>query len=297
MKPVLKWSGGKSKILPYFKVLYENVQHDRFIDLFCGSLALPLSLVEQNCVFNDINSCLINFYRVVKDFPEELLENLQTLNSSEFNTVDAFKKIRAEYNLLKNEKNISVRLAVIFLYLNKRSYNGLYRENRSGHYNVPYRRYNTQIYCENEILEMSAFFREKNVTFYSKNFLDFKLSFFKKGDLVYLDPPYFPSEKSKFTSYWKTPFLKNEQKELFLFCKKLDKKGVKFIVSNSPCPEIREMYKEFKQQEFYVGRQMRDARTKRTTLNNKIHKENEILIWNFGGLKFDENSTLVKSKT
>ena len=85
MKPVLKWSGGKSKILPYFKVLYENVQHDRFIDLFCGSLALPLSLVEQNCVFNDINSCLINFYRVVKDFPEELLENLQTLNSSEFN--------------------------------------------------------------------------------------------------------------------------------------------------------------------------------------------------------------------
>jgi DNA adenine methylase len=110
---------------------------------------------------------------------------------------------------------------------------------------------------------------------------------FKQDDLVYLDPPYYPCGKSGFTNYHQTPFLQKEQEKLFLFCKQLDKKGIKFIMSNSPCTEIKEMYQEYNQYDFYIPRQMRNAKGKSDVADTE-NESNEILVWNFSELKIED---------
>jgi DNA adenine methylase len=174
------------------------------------------------------------------------------------------------------------------MYLNKRCFNGLYRENRSGEYNVPYKQYNTDIFHEDEILNLSRYFNQNDIQFYNRDFTEFDISFFNQNDIVYIDPPYYQSNKSGFTSYWKTPFLIKEQIKLLEFCKALDRKGVKFILSNSPCREIRDMYSPFNQYVFWLGRQMRSGKGKSETFEKK-NEENEILIWNFSKLIFMDN--------
>tara|TARA_B100001093_G_C26858371_1_gene1028587 strand:+ start:6704 stop:7609 length:906 start_codon:yes stop_codon:yes gene_type:complete len=283
-KPIIKWAGGKSKIIDHFEKLYKISNYRRYIDLFCGSLSLPLYLTPNNAVFNDINIWLINLYKVIKKNPSELKKKLKKFNGNKYNNAEEFIKFRQKYNNYKEKEKLNnserIEMAALFLYLNKRSFNGLYRENLEGKYNVPFRSYNSDIYNEEELDELSKYFNNANIKFKSKSYKNFKLKKFKQGDLVYIDPPYYPCNKSSFTSYWKTPFLIEEQKHLAKFCKKLDKRGVKFIVSNSPCVEIENLYSEFNMKKFYIGRQMRSAEGKSDVFEKK-EEPNEILIWNF----------------
>ena len=282
MKPILKWAGGKSKLVNEIQLLYSKSECTRYIDLFCGSLAFPLEATPTSAVLNDVNSALISMYECVKRNPEGLLRELERLNGNDCNTKAKFVSLRDEYNTLKRQDTIEdkARFAALFIYLNKRSFNGLYRESRSGVYNVPYKEYKTDIYSEADVLSLSKYLNENDVILSSKDFREFHLSSFSENDLVYLDPPYYPSRKSQFTSYWKTPFQVEEQQALCEFCKALDRKGVKFILSNSPCDEIREMYKDFRQKTLYIGRQMRSGKGKSAVYSDK-HEPNEILIWNF----------------
>jgi len=284
VKPIIKWAGGKNKIIEHFRLLYNSANHKRFFDLFCGSLSLPLLLRPKKATFNDINIWLINMYKVIKDDVTLLKKSLKKLNQASKNCQEEYYKIREEYNLLKHKVNITesekIEIASIFIYLNKRSFNGLYRENLDGKYNVPYREYNTSIYHENEIDNLSKYFNNNEIKFKSTSYQEFKLKKFKAGDLVYIDPPYYPCKKSNFTAYWKTPFLIEEQKTLAEYCKELDKKGIKFIVSNAPCQEVKDLYKGFNMKTFYIGRQMRSAKGKSDVFQQK-NEDNEILIWNF----------------
>jgi len=284
LKPIIKWAGGKNKILEHFKILYDSAQHKRYFDLFSGSLSLPLILKPKKATFNDINIWLINLYQIVKDQLPKLLKELKKLDDDKYNCQEEFNKIRYRYNLIKQKEELTekekIEMASIFIYLNKRSFNGLYRENQDGKYNVPYRKYNTSIYNTNELTELSQYFNNNKIKFKSKSYRKFKVKKFKEGDLVYIDPPYYPCNKSSFTSYWKTPFLIEEQIKLAKYCKKLDKNNIKFIVSNAPCQEIKELYKDFNMKTFYIGRQMRSAEGKSDVFEKK-NEDNEILIWNF----------------
>lgn len=284
LKPIVKWAGGKVKIYQHFVTLYNKSNCSRYIDLFCGSLSLPLLIEPNKTIFNDINIWLINFYKVIKNNLSSLKLELNKLNKDKFNNNIEYNKIRDKYNLMKNKVNLSkkekIKMAAIFLYLNKRSFNGLYRENKDGKYNVPYREYNTSIYNEEDLNNLSKYFNDNKVKFKSKNYQDYKIKKFKKGDLVYIDPPYYPCNKSSFTSYWKEPFLVEQQNKLAKFCKKLDKKGIKFIISNAPCKEIENLYRDFQMKKFYIGRQMRSAEGKSNVFEKK-EEANEILIWNF----------------
>lgn len=210
------------------------------------------------------------------------------LNSDEYNSKEAFCELRDEFNVCKKDYNmkVDVRFAALFIYLNKRSYNGLYRENRSGEYNVPYREYKTNIYDKEELKALSTYFKNNDIQFSCQDYSEFDISQFDSGDLIYLDPPYYPSKKSQFTSYWSTPFLVDEQRKLATFCKRLDKAGIKFILSNSPCQEIRDLYKDFHQHTFYIGRQMRSGKGKSEVFDAQ-NESNEILIWNFQGLSVE----------
>lgn len=284
LKPVIKWAGGKSKIISQFSKLYSLVNCDRYFDLFCGSLSLPLELKPKKAVFNDINIWLINLYKNIKDNLPTLKKKLKKLNEKKYNCAEEFDIIRNKYNSQKEKEELSedelTEMAAIFVYLNKRSFNGLYRENQSGKYNVPFRNYNSSIYNETELNSLSKYFNDNKIKFKSKPYQDYKIKKFRKGDLVYIDPPYYPCNKSSFTSYWKTPFLVEEQEKLAKFCKKLDKKGINFIVSNAPCKEIEKLYEGFNMEKFYIGRQMRSAEGK-SDVYEKKDENNEILIWNF----------------
>lgn len=286
MKPIIKWAGGKTFISSQFLEVYNQSSNSkRFIDLFCGSLAIPCIIKPENAVFNDINNQLINLYKIVKSAPKKLLKKLEELNNPDYNNKDKFNELRDIFNKNKDDKKLSVEQAGIFIYLNKRSFNGLYRENKDGKYNVPYRKYNTDIYIKEDILSLSKYFKQNNIKFYTRHFTEFSIDFFNNDDIVYIDPPYYPSSKSSFTSYWKTPFGIKEQHILLDFCRNLDKKGVKFILSNSPCNEITDMYSEYNLHLFYIGRQMRSAKGV-SDVYDKKEEANEILIWNFKKLNF-----------
>lgn len=285
----IKWAGGKAKIREDFSYLLNISEYTgRYVDLFCGSLSLPLTFLPKRAWFNDINSALINLYRTIQEKPRELLDELRELNKKERNNRETFNQIRTEFNRLKktNLDRPNVRLAGLFLYLNKRSFNGIYRENRSGEYNVPYREYKTSIYDEVNIIALSEYFSENDILFTSLPIEEIKASSFTCRDLVYLDPPYYPSEKSQFTGYSSSPFGVKEQEKLRAFCGELDENGIKFIQSNSPCPEIRKLYSEFFMYDFYIGRQMRNAQGKSKVFERK-HESNEILIWNFFRIAID----------
>lgn len=284
LKSPIKWAGGKLKIVPYIQDIIKDIKYTRYIDLFSGSLAIPLDLQIKNCILNDINFILINLYQNIKSNLKDLLLLLKELNLDKYNCKEEFQKIKDEFNVLKfNDKftdKEKIRLAGIFVYLNKRSFNGLYRENKSGIYNVPYRKNKSNIYDEELLKNISKYLNDNNITFLNKSFEEYKLSFFKKGDLVYLDPPYYPSNKSKFTSYSKDGFSIEQQTQLAILCYKLHKKGIKFIMSNSPCLEVQELYKDFNMKKFYIARQMRSAKGKSNVFESK-NEPNEILIWNF----------------
>ena len=286
IQPIIKWAGGKTKIIPFLTEIYNYPDCNRYIDLFCGSLSIPLHFLPKKAVLNDINTGIIVLYKMVKNQPKKLISELEKLNQDSFNNKESFQQIKDEFNILKNNSKTledDLKLASYFIYLNKRSFNGLYRENKNGGYNVPYRKYTCSIFSKKDILNLSRYFNSNEISFESKDYQQFDLSFFKKGDLVYLDPPYFPCSKNQFTSYWKTPFLEKQQHELLDFCVALNKKGIKFILSNSPCEEIKRMYKNFFQLSFHVGRQMKSAKKKEDEVveEKDISPENEILIWNF----------------
>jgi DNA adenine methylase len=282
--PIIKWAGGKSKVIPFVKPLILKANCKRMFDLFCGSLAIPLAINSvPDIILNDINTPLITLYLTIQAYPRELIRELEILNKPDKNTRENYETIRSEFNILKKQLdfnvNDSIHLSALFIYLNKRSFNGLYRENKNGEMNVPYRKYTQSIFNSDEILALSEFLNKKSITLSNKNFEEFNLTDFIEGDLVYLDPPYYPVKKTQFTSYWKTPFLVDEQTCLALFCRELDKKGVKFILSNSPCDEIKTLYEGFNQQTFQIGRQMRSA--KKLPGPTDESSDNEILIWNF----------------
>lgn len=283
-KPVIKWAGGKTKILDQFQSLYEASDAERYVDLFCGSLSLPLALQPRNAVFNDINTPLITLYKTIKSDLDDLLSELDLLNTEQYNDKDVFNQLRDEYNTIKQQSCLDqkqrIRISALFIYLNKRSYNGLYRESRTGKYNVPYRHYNNSIYNKEELTNLSNYFNDNNITFCNQDYTEFDLVQFTCRDLIYIDPPYYPSKKSQFTSYWSKPFLVEEQKKLAQFCRDLDERGIKFIVSNSPCQEIQDLYDGFHQQTFYIGRQMRSGKGKSDVFEQTL-EPNEILIWNF----------------
>lgn len=283
MKSPIKWPGGKSKLVPQINEIIKNYKFKRYIDLFAGSLAIPLNLKLNNAILNDFNKIVINLYEIIKNDKIKLLKALTILNQEDFNSKEKFQEIKDEFNILKFKEKLTktdkVRLASIFIYLNKRSFNGLYRENKSGIYNVPYRKNKTVIFDEDNIREISLYFKKNNIVFMNKSFEDFNIDFFEKGDLVYLDPPYYPSKKSQFSAYTKDGFSIEQQEKLAELCYKLDKKGIKFIVSNSPCLEIEKLYKKFNQVKFYIGRQMRSAEGK-SDVFNKTNEPNEILIHN-----------------
>lgn len=239
--PFLKWVGGKRQLMPAITNLLPQ-KITTYYEPFVGGGAVLFELQPKKAIINDFNEDLINVYLTIKDKPEVLINDLKKHK----NESDYF------YNLRRLDRDESfnelskVEKASRVIYLNKTCYNGLYRVNSAGEFNSPFGRYkNPNIVNETTIRAVSKYLNNNSITILNNDF-EASLKGIRKGSFVYFDPPYHPvSESSNFTGYIKGGFDINEQIRLRDLCKKLDEKGVNFLLSNSSTEFIIDLYNDF----------------------------------------------------
>lgn len=239
-KPFIKWVGGKRQLMD---VILSKVPSDinTYYEPFLGGGAVLYNIKAKSKKGSDVNAELINTYNVIKNKKNELIDVLGDFK----NTEEDFFKIRnwdREEDFLS--KYSDVQRAARFIFLNKTAFNGMWRENSKGQFNVPFGKMtNPTIVDEDNLNLCESFF--KDIEFRVKSFKDI-LDEVKSGDFVYLDPPYVPlSATSSFTSYNKDNFTLKMHQELKDFCDALTKKGVKFLLSNSSAEFVVDLYKDY----------------------------------------------------
>lgn len=239
-KPIIKWAGGKRQLIKELKNLMPN-RYERYFEPFIGGGALFFELKPINAFINDYNEELINLYKVVRDNPEKLIEDVcKHQNESEY-----YYKTRAlDRDIKKFKKLTDIKRASRFLYLNKTGFNGLYRVNSKGECNVPFGRYKNPNYCEPvNVKACSELLHNTEIS--NGNFEIIKEKV-KKGDFVYFDPPYVPlNSSSNFTGYTDKGFDEDMQFRLRELCDYIDSIGAYFMLSNSYTDYILELYKTY----------------------------------------------------
>jgi DNA adenine methylase len=260
--PLLKWVGGKRELLPELRKFYHELEFNKYYEPFFGGGSVYLDIIKtfgidkkNHSYINDVNTDLINLLKHVKETPNEIIDNLHQLKD-DYESND-FYYIRDRFNGIDREKNIveryeGVKRSSSLIILNRTCFNGLYRINKSGLFNVPSGKYkNPRLINEENIMLFSSILPP------SENILnvDFtKIQDIQKNDLVYFDPPYQPINKtSSFTEY-SGEFGENKQIELFNYFSELDKKGVFVILSNSSTDFIFNLYNEFEPFKVYCSR-------------------------------------------
>lgn len=238
-KPFVKWAGGKSQLLSELKGRVPRYE-GRYLEPFIGGGALFFALQPKSALIGDVNPELVNAYRVVRDQVEDLIYDLERHVHSE----EYYYELRDQDRYQGFTRWSPVRKASRFIYLNKTCFNGLYRVNRSGFFNVPFGRYKNPNFIDAENLRACSQALQ-GAEIFECRFQDL-LKKAESGDFVYLDPPYAPlSDTSNFTSYTKGGFSSSDQEALRDACRTLDQKGVLFLHSNSSAESIRNLYKKF----------------------------------------------------
>lgn len=269
--PVVKWVGGKRQILDKIvKFLPKHIT--TYYEPFVGGGAVLFELQPRKAVVNDINSELINLYQVIKDNVDDLIEDLKQYRNEEeyFYTIRELDRDKNKYDNLTR-----IQRASRVTYLNKTCYNGLFRVNKAGEFNTPFGNYkNPNIVNEITLRAVSNYLNKYNITFLCCDF-EQALKNARKGAFVYLDPPYDPvSNTASFTGYDKGGFDRDEQIRLKETCDMLNKKGVKFLLSNSATEFIYELYKNYKIEIIQAKRAINSKPDKRGEID-------EVLVRNF----------------
>lgn len=243
VSPILKWVGGKRQLLDAITPLIP--QYSTYYEPFLGGGALLFDRQPKKAVINDYNPELMNVYNVIKSNPEELIQILA--EHKEKSCEEYFYTIRALDRDKKKYKSLNeIQRAARIIYLNKTCYNGLFRVNSLGEFNSPWGKYkNPNITNESVIRGMSEYFNKSKISILCGDYKD-ALKGIRKGAFVYLDPPYMPiSLTSSFTGYTLAGFGEREQVLLKEQCDILNKKGIKFLLSNSSCDFIEDLYKDY----------------------------------------------------
>ena len=291
-KPFIKWVGGKSQLIEVLESQlpdnFESWKDVTYIEPFVGGGAMLFHMLQRysnirKVIINDINSDLTTCYKIVRDRPEELIKSLKEIEQNyqalltEEDKKRFFLNIRTQYN----EKNKSaIENTTFFFFLNRTCFNGLYRVNKKGLFNVPFGKYSNPTICDPETIRNDSKLL-KGVEILNG---DFEITFkYAKGNtLFYFDPPYRPlSNTSSFNNYTKEAFNDDAQIRLKEFCDQIDQAGFKFMLSNSDCKGKNEddnffdaLYKQYSIQRVWASRSINANPQKRGKLT-------EILIRNF----------------
>lgn len=269
LKPFLRWAGGKQNLLKYLlKYVPEDYMKNTYFEPFLGAGSLFLALRPRKAVISDLNSYLIHCYKAILQNPREVHRNLKI--HAKKNSKIYYYRIRDLFN--ENTKLISFAQAARFIYLNKTCFNGIYRVNRNGFFNVPYG-YKKKPYMPT--LGMMYIISEllQKAVIYCMSYENI-LPLARKGDFIYLDPPY-PSISTKpnFRHYTKERFDESDQEKLWFLAEQLKRIGCKVLISNANTKKIRHLYKEWNIEKIEVVRYI--------TCKKKKHTLNELLITNY----------------
>lgn len=277
-QPFLKWAGGKRQLLPEIHK-YIPKKFDTYFEPFIGAGAVLFDLQHKKAVMNDVNVELVNVYNVVKYSVDELINQLKNHEAEHKERgQDYFYEVRVLDRQPEYKDLDPVERASRLIYLNKTCFNGLYRVNSRGQFNVPFGKYkNPQIVNELVLRAVHEYLHSNDISILNTDFTEAVASA-QKGDFVYFDPPYDPvSTTSSFTSYSLDGFSRDDQVRLRDLCVDLDKRGVKFLLSNSATDFIIEIYKEAG---FIV--EIVSATRSINSVASKRGKIDEVLIRNYG---------------
>lgn len=269
VKPLLNWVGGKRLLVARLKqLLPADILGRTYREPFLGAASLFFALRPAKAVLSDLNEHLITCYESVRDAPSAVAAYLR--DHARNNTEDYYYRIRDEYN----QRNFSAAQASRFIYLNKTCFNGVFRVNRKGEFNVPFGDKSNPIFPDRRWLEEAgdALRRSELLTVPFED----ALSTVQKGDFVYLDPPYPPiNGTSYFTHYTADRFGEDSQRRLASLVKEIDRKGALFMMTNADTDLIRALYNEkrFKFAELSV--------TRYVTCKAKRYRIGELVITNY----------------
>lgn len=276
VRPFLKWAGGKRQLLPEIvKYLPQQINKHTYYEPFIGGGALLFELQPPKAIINDRNKELINCYEAIRDSLDELRQELSKDKYS--NSETSYYVMR---DLDRSEKYASlsaVEKAARIIYLNKTCYNGLFRVNSQGQFNVPFGKYKNPNFLDNAVLiAVNKYLNSNDVTLSNQDFQE-AVKDAKKGDFVYLDPPYDPvSETASFTGYDMNGFNKDEQKRLKAVFDDLNNRGCKVMMSNSCTDFIMDLYKDYQET-------IKKVRATRSINSNALKRGmvDEVLVLNY----------------
>jgi DNA adenine methylase len=240
----LKWAGGKTQLLAKILERFPE-QFNRYHEPFVGGGAVFFNLEPKSCTLSDVNGDLVTTYTALRDDVDGVIENLKQHRAEE-----------AYYYTVRDEmvSGLSTtEAAARIIFLNRTCFNGLYRVNRSGKFNVPFGRYANPTICnETNLRAVSEALRGVKIRHESVFQMGRRV---RRGDLVYFDPPYDPvSKTASFTAYTKGGFGDPEQEQLAQMFRRFAERGVHCVLSNSDTPFIRSLYKDFRVDQVYARR-------------------------------------------
>ena len=299
-KPFIKWVGGKTQLISQLDELlpanFEQMDNVTYIEPFVGGGAMLFYMLQRypnirQAIINDINGDLTTCYQTVRDYPEELIASLRDIQEAynelltEEGRKDFFMAVRARYN----EKNLDpIENTTKFFFLNRTCFNGLYRVNKKGLFNVPFGKYvNPQIYDEETIRLDSELLRRVEIL---NGDFDRTFDYANGNTLFYFDPPYRPlSDTSSFNDYTKESFNDDTQIRLKEYCDRIHEAGYRFMLSNSDCKGKNEednffdvLYADYHIERVWAARSINSNPNKRGKLT-------EILVHNYVETKNNAN--------
>lgn len=256
-RPFLKWAGGKGQLLGQLSKRVPQ-SYNRYLEPFLGGGALYFSLQPKTAYLSDLNKELVNCFEVVRSELPALIEELKRYRYDR----EMYYAVRALDREPGYQERSAVERAARLIFLNKTCFNGLYRVNSKGHFNVPFGAYKDPTILDvTNLTACSAALQSAIIT--SGTFEDV-VDVAQAGDFVYFDPPYAPvTETSDFTQYVSGGFDESSQELLLLVCLKLHQKGVKWMVSNSNSAIIQELYRGFKVETVEASRSINSRADKR----------------------------------
>lgn len=273
IKPFVKWVGGKRQLIDKIKNRMPQ-KYNNYFEPFVGGGALFMDLQPKKCYLNDANFELINAYNVVKSSSQELMKLLDVHEKNHTQAPkDYFIKIR-EMDRDPNWNKVSkIHKAARFIYLNKTCFNGIYRVNSNGFFNVPFNdKEKVNTYSEDNLINLEAYLNDNDVIINNGDFSDI-LVYANKGDFIFFDPPYDLIKKDTFVNYTKDGFGEEGQKRLAKLAHKLSEKGCFVMITNHNTPLIRELYKNFNFDIVDSKRSINSKGSKRTGM--------DIIIYNY----------------
>lgn len=261
VKPFLKWAGGKTQLLDQLSMRLP-LKFKRYFEPFIGAGALLFYLKPKYAFINDINKALINTYTVIRDDYEKLIDYIIKLDRAEINE-SYYLSIRDMYNYHLRNNYYNLETAGLMIWLNKHCFNGLYRVNSNGEFNVPWSKGKSKSIDPLNITRVGKYL--KKITISNIDFEEFVKNC-RRDDFVYFDPPYVAESKTaNFTSYNQNDFGIEEHLRLAKVFKELSQRKVFCMLSNSNTDFVKDLYKDFNIDLVEAKRSINVDSTKRTT--------------------------------